>query len=120
MSPGLVNFLQWASGLLALALLYSLRAGIKGGYWLQTGESLKTAVEALRRDFERAGAKMSDFASELQGLPERLRRDSDDRYMSKQLSEERWTEERRIRSELEDRVREIELNVARRTRVRGD
>jgi len=98
---------QWVLVTLAVLLLASLRAGIKGGQWLSSGESLKER-------FDRASEKMSNLATEVQGLPERLRQENDMRYMSATLSEERWLELRWHVQRLEDRLRLVELDQARR------
>ena len=116
-----LNLTQWALGSFVAVMLWSLRTAIKGGYWLKSGESLKHEFVELENRFDRASAKMSTLASTVQGLPDQIRRESDDRYMSAELSEERWAEARRHIATLDDRLRNLEIEQARlRGRARGD
>lgn len=102
----LLQLLQWVIYGGVLLLLFSLRAGIKGGQWLSSGESLKERVD-------RAGKKMSDLATHIQALPMRLQADNDKRYQSLALSEERWKVRQREYDALERRVTDLERHLGR-------
>lgn len=98
---------------LAMLLVWSLRAGIKSGRWLSAGDSQAAEITELKRRMERALSETSRLATEIQGVPELIRRECEGRYMPLHLSEERWTQTRIELREIEERVRETELALAR-------
>ena len=98
---------------LAAAFAWSIRAGIKSGRWLSAGDAQTAQICMLKERMDKAGEKVSDLATFVQRLPDHWREEGDRRYMSAQVSEERWSEMRQKVSVLSERVRLVELDGAR-------
>jgi cell division protein FtsB len=98
---------------LALVLLWGLKTAIASGRWFNHTteiEAQQTArIDDLARRLDRAGAKMSDLATEVQSCPERCRKE----YMPLTDALTNWQRYREDHQDLEHRVRELELIVAR-------
>ena len=63
-----------------VALLYR---GFQTGKWVQDQESRKNDVDSIHRRLDRAGEKMSEIATEMQTLPDTLRKE----FVSKEVFE---------------------------------
>lgn len=55
-----------------VALLYR---GFQTGKWVQNQESRSKEIDQITTRLDRAGQKISDLATDVQGLPERMHRD---------------------------------------------
>lgn len=93
---------------LASLLVFIAYRAFKGGQWIAgvaaRMEAIETRVDSVDRRMDRAGKQMSDFASNLQGLPERLRKD----FVTRERLEDLLTESRNDRAALWTHVQKLE------------
>lgn len=82
----------------AALLLWAVLHAFKGG---QHAADVLARLKAVEDRMNRAGIEMSDFATELQGFPERMRREFMPRETAQLLVEESRHDRERIRVELE-------------------
>jgi hypothetical protein len=95
---------------LAMLFVWSLRAGIKSGRWLSSGDAQTERLIKLENRMDQAGKKSSDLADIVQALPEKIRVECDRAYMPHAVSEERWAGIRQRADGLDDRIRRLETD----------
>lgn len=100
----------------AMALLWIFRAGVKGQELISRPELLAERLKQVEIRMDRAGEKISDLASAVQGLPESLRRT----FLPRELADEYVLESRADRKALHaqlDRVSNQMRDPSARTRA---
>ncbi len=104
---------QWIVMAIGIVLLWGIKTAIAGGGWFnhqsETERQQSAKIAELARIMEDAGGKVSDLATEVQGWSARARAE----FVPLDASRENWTRYREDYRDVEQRLREVELTLAR-------